>query len=80
MVPSNPPFLQETCEEHISSYRRAVCVRACNTGLSGRPLTLVVTVTLDFKLVPVAKQPGLLSHQKLPDINIVPWGERNEEF
>lgn len=35
-------------------------------------LTLDVTLTLDSKLVPVAKQPGLLSHQKLPDINILP--------
>lgn len=39
----------------------SVCV--CSTGMSGCPLTLVVTVTPDSKLAPVAKQPGLLSHQ-----------------
>lgn len=53
MASSNPPFLKETREVQRSNCSKAVCLcvcvyaRACkcSTDLSGRSLTLVVTVT-----------------------------------
>lgn len=78
---SNPP----ACEAHACSCDKAlcecvfqcVCVQDRLVWLSSH---LVVTVTLDSKLVPVAKQPGLQSHQALPGINMCLKEREMREF
>lgn len=69
------PLIPLPAKKHVRCTHPALRLCVCalsNTGLPSCPLTLVVTVTLDSKLVPVAKQPGLLSHKKPPDINAMP--------
>lgn len=79
MAPSNPPFFKKHVRRtHPTAVQLCVCVcvvHACQAVLS--PWS---SVTSDSKLVPVAKQPGLLSHQKLLDINVIPQGGSTEEF
>lgn len=76
MAPSNPTSCKKCvrCTHQTVVKRACMCVCVCMYVAQACQvvLTLDVTLTPDSKLLPVAKQPGLLSHQKLPDINILP--------